>query len=99
MSTNQVRLEVGSEVVEVEGVDETNPSVMEYLDVVVADMTTQLQAMRSRLKISTEKVARTGLTPCIYSQCRACELGLDAVEVLIAGLLETAREDMTIFGT
>ncbi len=75
------------------------PSVMEYLEVVVADMTTQLQAMRSRLKTSTEKVASTGLTPCIHSQCRACELGLDAVEVLIAGLLETAREDMTIFGT
>ncbi|GEM_PF-1516106 len=79
------------------GLDES--SVTKYLGVVVADMTAQLEAIRSRLKIVAEKVEGTALSPSMQSQANACDAALGGVIVLLAGLEETVRLDLDCFGS
>lgn len=74
-------------------------SVTEYLGVVVADITAQLEAMRSRLKIVAEKVDGTALSPSMQSQAKACDAALGGVVVLLTGLEETVRLDLECFGS
>jgi hypothetical protein len=74
-------------------------SVTEYLGVVVADITAQLEAMRSRLKIVAEKVDGTALSPSMQSQAKACDAALGGVIVLLTGLEETVRLDLDCFGS
>ena len=79
------------------GLQDSN--VTEYLGVVVADITAQLEAMRSRLKIVAEKVDGTALSPSMQSQAKACDAALGGVVVLLTGLEETVRLDLDCFGS
>jgi hypothetical protein len=83
----------------VEYVGSQGSGVTEYLGVVVADMTTQLEAIRSRLKSCADKVDATALSPSIQSQAKACEAALGGVMVLLTGLEETVRLDLDCFGS
>ena len=79
------------------GLDDS--SVTKYLGVIVADMTAQLEAIRSRLKIVAEKVDGTALSPSMQSQAKACDAALGGVIVLLTGLEETVRLDLDCFGS